>query len=303
MPQLVPSATFDCEQPPLASQLPTVQALPSSQLASLAVKTQPDAPSQLSSVQSTPSSHVSGVPVEQVPSLVSQVSTPLHMSVSAQSASLVHSTWQLPDPSQRPASPAPSVHGVPPATFVDPQPPEASQLLAVQSFESSQAPLSGVLLQSLLSLQMSTVQPTESSQAASTGVNMQPALASQVSVVQPMPSSQAVFIGVAVQPVAAEQESAVQATPSSQAASSGVFAQAPTVVSQVSVVQATPSSHSESIVQPVTQVPDEQVPAAPPTPVQSVPSATNEFSQPDSVQLSAVHELASSHTESSKVGG
>jgi hypothetical protein len=94
--QAVVFGTLAWPQSLVPLQVPTVQGLPLSQLASLTALTQPVAGTHESSVQLTLSSQSSALPATQTPRLVSQVSAPLHILLSLQSLLEVQPTVQVP---------------------------------------------------------------------------------------------------------------------------------------------------------------------------------------------------------------
>lgn len=229
------SQVFDAPtQAPCSQTSPSVQGSPSSHdRPSAGTNSQPPS-TQLPEVQALPSSQTVTAPPPQVPSV--QVSSAVQLSPSSHDVPL-GAGWATHPPCA--GSQTPTSHGFEPvqttATLIQPTP-VASQLSSVHGFESSHWL---TLLQPTPAVHVSVVQASASSQLLAGPVHIPPLHAS--STVQGSPSSHAFpSAGVALHsPVAASQKSSVQSFPSSH--TTGCPKQAPP--SQLPPVEQAPLLH------------------------------------------------------------
>ena len=221
---------------PLLHWSPVVQTLPSSQGAVLLADLQPVAASQLSTVQGLPSSHRSAGPGWHWPSL--QTSLLVQALPSEQLLPLFTVTQPLL------ASQMSVVHGLPSSQFTDLpalQLPPAQASPIVHGLPSSQGRLLPVCTQPLLGLQLSVVHGLPSSQSTAVP-GLQAPSAHWSPLVQALLSVQAAVFLANTQPEVASQLSSVQTLPSWQL-SLPPPVQAPALQASPPV-QAVPSLHT-----------------------------------------------------------
>lgn len=238
------SVQFCCgpgTQDPPAQPSPTVQALLSSQVPSLATNEHPVAPKQASTVHGLPSTHVRAAPGTQMPcwqvSLTVQLSPSLHVpahGVKLQPLAAVH-------PSSVQGKPSLHVLGLPPL-----HEPLAQVSPSVQALASSQLPEMATCEHPLPALQVSVEHGLPSSQLIAEPLLHVPE-AQRSPLVHTLPSLQALPVCAAcAQPLVGLQVSRVQANPSSQSC-----APPPVhwpLLQTSATVHASPSSHAATVI-------------------------------------------------------